>query len=410
MKSSSSLEIIQYAKDKRELLLARKQVPNTSAAEAKLYAPSNATNEIDIFLNLSGVGILQTLQKKIYNFESEHYKEKLINLWGQEYIDDKIYSFIRKKNYIRNIIHDLLQPKIYLWDVFIAIDNIQIHEKIKLKQATFHKLGLKSETRITKKLKKDLQDCDKYCFIELSNIQSPTLLHAKAKAFEKAHGYLSLIPSSYSDFSHKDDVRFPGIVYGYNRHTREWFQEWQLTHKALVVGVSEAAIVKELGLAFESNLIKKSLFSKRIFSIAEMFFAAKKTQFPPAKLLLLVTVLESLLLEPTFNQTNEYKKINAYAEKYNKRLKVKKGKFFSDRLSNCVSTNTPGRAKTLSFLKELYGKRSEVTHLCLKHRLSNQEVNLTEQIVIMLIKQLSKTKCKTQLSALRDLKIVTGKV
>lgn len=407
----TSLDILKYAREKRELLLKYRQVPTAKIATAILYAPNNSSNEVNVFLDASGEKILQNLKKVFYEYVSDYYKESLLNLYGKDYIDQAIYKFIRKTKYIRNIPHDLLQPKRLKWSIFIALDNLQIHHKIKLKSATFHPTGFQNDKRFTKKIKDQLPEYEKYCFIELLNIEAPTFSYAAKASLKKAHIYLSLIPNNYAEFSYKDDVRFPGYTYGHNKDVGDWQYEWQLTHKALVVSPTETKVIKETGAILELTFNKKSQLAKKIFSVAEMFFSAKKTQYPPAKLLLLATVLESLLLESTFNQTSEYKKINAKAAKdKNPRLKVSKGGFFRARLQNLVSTSQRGSSKALRFLNELYNQRSEVTHLCEQHKLSESEVKLIENIIYILIKRLSETKAQTHLSALRKLKIVVGKV
>lgn len=118
-----------------------------------------------------------------------------------------------------------------------------------------------------------------------------------------------------------------------------------------------------------------------------------------------------MLLESTFNKTSEYKKINAKAAKdKNPHLKVSKGGFFRARFQNLIATPQRGSNKALRFLNDLYNQRSEVTHLCEQHKLSELEVKLIEDIIYILIKRLSETKAQTHLSALRKLKIVIGKV
>jgi len=255
--------------------------------------------------------------------------------------------------------------------------------------------------------------CLRLVFIEIKNIEAPTLFYAGIKATEQARTYLALIPNQYTSLNHRDDIRFSGHAIGFNRKTREWFSEWQIPHKGLVINNYEKKVLEGMGTLLKQQAKRKSGVSKRILDIAEMFFAAKTSRYSPAKLLLLATVLESLLLEETFNQTTEYKKINQKAQNQSRPdLKVKKGVYFHRRLDGFISKHfdmkKKGASASLKFLNELYDKRSEVTHLCEKHNLSDSQVQIVENLCLVLMEKICKAGGRTHLASIRKVCGISG--
>lgn len=413
---STIRDLIRFAKEKREILHNYKTVDCFSDdADSKLLHPSDVSDEIDLCVNQQGSKIIEDIRREIYKFEDSYFNENLLNLYGSNHIDNEIYSFLRKKKYKRNVIKDLVQPKKHKWNVFLGLINIHITKTLDLKAAALYPPGLPNIKNLSSTTRSSLMSIDKTPFIEIRNLEAPTLFYAGIKAIGLARSYLAFTPNRFSSFSHKDDIRFSGYIIGYNRSTRRWRNEWNLPHKGLVISDYEQAVLKKMGELLSKAAKKKTGLSTRALDISEMFFAAKATQYAPAKLLLLTTVLESLLLESTFNQGPLYKKINDHADKVgNPRLKVKKGTFFSKRLKSFTKENfnikNQNTRKALKFLDELYSKRSEVTHLCQKHKLSDDQVSIVETICFSLLSKIFSSRANSHLGALKAIGAVDGKV
>lgn len=412
-------EMIKFARLKRDLMRTYRQVP-IQTAHSKLYRPSDEPDEDDVGLDASGSKLLEELREKFISYEDPYYKERLVTLWGRSYIENQIYSFVRKQKYVRNIPHDLLRAKKDIWTVFIGLKNLHLKKDINFALAILHPPGVKSSKLVTNKVRKSFEEFSDSPYIEIRGIEAPTLGYASIKALDIAKSCLSLIPNKFGSLSYREDIKFSGYIIGYNQGTQKWDREWNITHKGLVLGDYEETVLKSLGPTIKSASKRKSDFSKRILDITSMFFSAKSVLHPPAKLLLLATVLESLLLEETFNSTVEYKRQNERAERDAKKKKksptqkVKKGVFFSNRLRRFVdrtyNVKNNNVRSALSFLTELYNHRSEVTHLCKKHRLDEEQVRIVENIALTLIKKISDAKAKTHLAALRKIKAVEGKI
>lgn len=417
----SKKELIEYAEKKREILRKYRSVDDSSSkVHSRLYCPFNVPSEDDVIIDEGGSKILAELVEKFKKFEDKHYKEQIANLFDKNFVQNEIYKFIRKKKFVKNIPQKLLQPSKHKWTILIGLRGIQLKKKVDFKLGVLYPVGITGHKLITAKIRRRFEEVNQSPFIGIKNIEAPSLHYASVVALEVAKSCLSLIPNKYESLSYKEDVRFSGWVIGYNKTIKKWSREWNVPHKALLLNDYDEAVLKDIGTVVKKSSRRNSDFSKRVLDITGMFYSAKSVLHPPAKLLLLVTVLESLLLEESFNQSSEYKRINKLADEEKKDskgqlyVKVKKGVFFRERLKRYVEKiikmNNPKTKKALNFLNDLYGHRSEVTHLCKKHKLKDDQVKIVEDISLILIKKVASSSKRTHLAALRDVGIVTGKI
>lgn len=412
----TTAQLIEYAKNARHIIRNHKLIDfSQEVYDSFLGAPPNSPDQDVLMINKEGSRILDNLRNEFYQFEDSFYKKPLIDLLDKTQIDEKIFIFLRKKELSVDVLDELIHPKQFKWDIFLTLEYINIRKKTDFKVAVLHPPGMRNVKNLNSKKRSEYRTIIKFPSIQIKNIKSPTLTYAFEVAKSLARPYLALIPNRHASFSYNDDIKFKGFMLGYNKDKKHWLAQASISHKSLFITEYEDEILKTMGRILKTFTKRKSDLSKRILGISDMLFAAKSTQYPPAKLLLLVTVLESLFLESTFNTSSEYKKINKRAEQLgNKDLKVKIGVYFHRRLENFMKVYFDLRdkvtSKTLKFVNDLYDKRSEVTHVCEKHKLTDKQVQIVEQICMELIGRLCAAKCKTHLSALRKIGVVTGKV
>ena len=390
-------ELIKFAKENRSIIRKYKRVSNDNEKRHSfLGRPIPVKDEIDLAIDESGSKILFAIIEKFYRYQPPTYENKLVEIWGDAYIREQICKFIRKNKFQKHILSEMLDPKTYRWKLFIGINNIHIKKNKDFGIFKFHPRNSKTSNNYLNQLETP--------YIEIEDIEAPCINYAALKGLNITRPYIGLLPNRYNTLSYCKDLDFSGMIIGYNKNLKNYQTHWTALNKTIFLDLYEEKNFKDICKTIEEETKKKRDLSKRILDVCNMYQSAKNVTYPPAKLLLLSTVLESLLLEETFNRSEGYKLAS----------KVTKSKFFKGRLEKFIKllrlNNADEQKEILKFINKLYQQRCSVTHTCKFHKLDCKQVKFIEDIIMILIQKLCNSTAINHLEALRDIGLVLGNI